>query len=366
MRLGDFDSLANVTFTNTGNTTFIGNSVTKFQKAMFLVGVIRSGKGTICRILEKIVGIHNTTTQSTADFAQNFGFESFIGKTLAVVPDARFDRKNMVHVLEKILNITGEDSVKINRKNKQALSLRLPTKLMLFSNDVPNIIDQSGALASRFIFIKLTKSFYGKEDLDLEAKLSNELSGILNLAIQHLKKLLERGQFIQPVSGRELSQRMTALSSPVGEFVKYIPPSPYATRNVIWNYWTKYCEGNKLRTGRQEELWNNLESVGYTCDFDAANILAKIRRDGSSTARELRECSKKLHDAEVRDAKLDEMVKSGLLMKKIEIAANNLPIEVYSMKSPQFQVDEIPASPLTLENTEKYADGGDWDGIIGS
>ena len=68
-------------------------SITKFQKAMFLVGKKRSGKGTIARILQKIVGHHNVTAQSTSDFAQTFGFESFLGKTLAVVSDARIGRQ---------------------------------------------------------------------------------------------------------------------------------------------------------------------------------------------------------------------------------------------------------------------------------
>ena len=54
-------------------------------------------------------------------------------------------------------------------------------KLMFISNEVPNILDQSGALASRFIFLKLTKSFYGREDIELEDKLSRELPGILLL-----------------------------------------------------------------------------------------------------------------------------------------------------------------------------------------
>ena len=340
--------------------------ITKFQKALFMIGVIRSGKGTIVRIAQKVIGHHNTTAQSTSDFAQTFGFESFLGKTLAIVSDARFDRRNSVTVIEKVLTLTGEDEIKINRKNKQSLSTRLPIKLMVVSNDVPNIPDPSGALPSRGIFLKLSKSFFGQEDINLEAKLSSELPGILTSAIKNLQMLLKREKFIQPESGQRLLQRMTALSSPVGEFIKTIPPSPYATRARIWDKWKQYCEANERRNiGSQDELWSNLESAGYICDFDAANIVAKIRQNGSATAWRLRECAAKFHQAEMLNDKLRTMVKAGYLRVRNEVAGNNQVVEFYSLNSPQLLVDEIPASSPTQENTEKYADGGDRDGIIG-
>jgi putative DNA primase/helicase len=76
--------------------------------------------------------------------------------------------------------------------------VRLQTKLLFLSNLLLNIPDQAGVLPSRFIYVKLSKSFFGHEDPDLGAKLRAELPGILNLAIQHLANLLKRGKFIQP------------------------------------------------------------------------------------------------------------------------------------------------------------------------
>jgi hypothetical protein len=201
----------------------------------------------------------------------------------------------------------------------------------------------------------LPKSFLGKEDLDLEEKLSYELPGILRLAIQHLQVLLQRRYFIQPETGKELSKRMTALSSPVGEFIKSIPPSPYATRSYIWMSWEKYCIANRQRPETQEKLWNDLESAGYACDFEAANILAKIREytvqhsERPVPKRILRECSRTFHQPDVLDAKLHEMVKSGLLQKHFVLADNNRMVEAYSAKSRQFLRDETPLSPLPLE-----------------
>jgi putative DNA primase/helicase len=304
--------------------------ITKFQKAMFCIGDKRSGKGTVARISQKIVGSHNVTAQSMTDFGQAFGFESFLGKTLGVVSDARVGKQTYTSsITERILNITGEDTIKINRKFRDSLSVKLPTKLLLLSNEVPNIIDQSGALASRFIFLKFPKSFYGREDLELESRLLRELPGIFRSAIQHLQNLLAREKFIQPATGKTLSQRMTTLSSPVGEFTATLPK--YVTKEEIWNLWKLWCDKNGQSTGRQAELWNNLETAGYNLDTEMAKIMAKIReKGGQAIPRDLRDCSRRFRIPGALEEKLEEAVKSGVLEVRTDIAGNKREVQVYS------------------------------------
>ena len=304
--------------------------ITKFHKALFLIGPKRSGKGTIGRILQKVVGIHSTVSPSTQAFGQNFGLQPLIGKTSAVVYDARFER-GASRIIERVLNITGEDMLTIDRKNREALTLRLQTKLMFISNEVPNVIDQSGAFASRFIFLKLPQSFYGREDVELEVKLSRELPGILRLAIQHLQVLLERGRFIQPETGKRLAERMTALSSPVGEFMKQLLPS--MSKEDIWKQWADFCIAEGEGLGKQGDLWNNLESAGYNCDFAVADILAKIQEHGGeSTVRKLQDGIAEYHKdggAERLRRKLAEIVDAGLLTVRVAKAGNGHPVEYY-------------------------------------
>jgi len=308
--------------------------IMKFQKALFLVGPRRSGKGTIARILQKIVGFHNTIAPSTSDFMQRFGLEPFIGKTLAIVSDARFAKGNLSQVTERILTLTGEDPVEIDRKHQKSVTLRLQAKLMFMSNEVPSIHDPSKALVSRFVFMKLPNSFYGKEDVNLESKLSCELPGILRLAIQHLQNLLERECFIQPESGKRLAERMESLSSPAGEFAKQL--QPLMTKDEIWSKWFTHCHSEgRNNYGRKEALWNDLETAGYNCDFDAADILAKIRqRGGEATVQDLRNCTDRFHTEGGTDAlkrKLAEMVKAGLLSVREKKAGNGKVVEYYSI-----------------------------------
>ena len=316
---------------------FIGlclTTITKFQKALFLKGPIRCGKGTIARITQALVGKHNSTAQSMSDFGQQFGFETFIGKTFVSVGEARSDKKWTSGATEKILNITGEDVVKVDIKHRTAVNVRLQTKLLFMSNSLPTIPDPSGALPSRFIFVKLPKSFFGQEDLELEGKLLAELPGIFNSAIRHLNNLLDRGHFIQPETGKVLAERMKGISSPLNEFVKQL--KPYAHPDDIWKEWVLFCKDEEEPFGKKKDLWTAIEKAGYDYDPDAAKIFGKIRDlGGEATARQLRDCARKFKkDPALLDQKLQSMVKLGLLDVRDHTAENNLKVKVYSIKPP--------------------------------
>lgn len=91
---------------------------------------------------------------------------------------------------------------------------------VLISNELPRLIDSAGALAGRLILLRLTRTFYGREDTTLFEKLIAELPGILLWTIAGWQRLHERGRFVQPATGLDLVEEMENLSSPVGEFLK--------------------------------------------------------------------------------------------------------------------------------------------------
>ncbi len=155
---------------------------TRQQKAFLLVGPKRSGKGTIARVLARLIGNHNCVAPTLAGLGTNFGLAPLIGKRVAIISDARLSGRADQHAIaERILSITGEDAITIDRKYLPAWTGQLQTRILILSNELPRLADASGALASRFILLRLTESFYGKEDQELTRKLLGKLPGILNL-----------------------------------------------------------------------------------------------------------------------------------------------------------------------------------------
>ncbi|MEZ6152371.1 MAG: phage/plasmid primase, P4 family [Pirellulaceae bacterium] len=197
------------------------------QKMLLIVGPKRSGKGTIARILSKLIGTSNVCGPTTSSLAGPFGLQPLLGKTLAVVSDARFHGENIMTVVERLLCISGEDTVTVDRKHMISTTLKLKTRFMFLSNELPRFQDSSGALPGRFVILAMTQSFYGKEDIGLTDRLLVELPGILNWAIEGWRRLRERGQFLMPLAVEEMVQEMQDLASPLGAFVRdscYVGP----------------------------------------------------------------------------------------------------------------------------------------------
>jgi putative DNA primase/helicase len=229
---------------------------TSQQKMLLIVGPKRSGKGTLARVLAKLIGAGNVSGPTTSSLAGPFGLQPLIGKSLAIVSDARFHGENIATVVERLLCISGEDMLTIDRKNLTSVTLKLPTRFLFLTNEFPRLTDSSGALAGRFVILRLTESFYGKEDTRLTERLLGELPGILNWAVEGWQRLHERGHFVVPASVRDVVDEIEDLSSPVAAFVReecVVGAGYRVPVDEIYEAWKGWCEteGRQAVTTRQ-------------------------------------------------------------------------------------------------------------------
>lgn len=221
------------------------SSITKFQKMFCIIGPPRSGKGTIARIIRKLVGILNYCGPTTDSLTETFGLQPLLDKSVAIVSDARFGGRNLSILAERLLAIAGEDIITVHRKHQDAVHVQLPTRFVFLTNEIPRLTDASGALASRFIVIKLTNSFLGREDLELEDRLTGELPDILYMALRALRDLLNRGHFVQPDAAKDDLEMLQDLGSPISAFVRdrcELLPAAWTSSDDLWAAWQAWCE----------------------------------------------------------------------------------------------------------------------------
>ncbi len=226
-------------------------SDTSQQKMLLMVGPRRSGKGTIGRVITKLIGEGNVCGPTTSGLAGNFGLQPLLGKSLAIVSDARFSGDDTQTVVERLLCVSGEDALTIDRKHKAPVTMKLSTRFMFMTNELPRFGDASNALTGRFLILRMTKSFYGQEDKGLTEKLLAELPGILNWAIDGWKRLRARGYFVQPPAAEEAIRELEDLASPVGAFVRDkcdLVPGARTYVDTIYAAYKAYIEGEGWHT----------------------------------------------------------------------------------------------------------------------
>lgn len=200
---------------------YILSGDTRQQKFFNIIGPRRSGKGTINKVLVSLLGQHNTVAPQLEELCDTFGLQPWLGKLLASFTDARAPERNRSAVVSQLLRIVGGDTITVNRKNKESWNGYLPTRVVVYSNEVLQLTENSNALTGRMIVLKMTRSFYSNEDTELAHKLEKELSGIFNWAMEGLRRRLARGgHFIQPQTGIELLELMAELGNPIGSFVE--------------------------------------------------------------------------------------------------------------------------------------------------
>jgi putative DNA primase/helicase len=235
---------------------YILSGDTRQQKFFNIIGPRRSGKGTINKVLVALLGQHNTVAPELGELCDTFGLQPWLGKLLASFTDARAPERNRSAVVSQLLRIVGGDTITVNRKNKDAWNGYLPTRLVMYSNEVLQLTENSNALTGRMIVLKMSISFFDKEDTDLSHKLEQELSGIFNWAMEGMARRIARGgHFQQPKSGKEYLDLMEELGNPMKPFADEaleFDPMHYTTKEDVFACWKHWALKKSMSPGTEQ------------------------------------------------------------------------------------------------------------------
>jgi P4 family phage/plasmid primase-like protien len=190
------------------------------EKCFMLLGPPRSGKGTMARIMSALLASSTVAGPTLSDLGTEFGLSALIGKLLAILDDLRISRKDQNLMVENVLKITGRGHFTINRKYLSHWTGILPVKLVLISNEMPQLGDDSPALSGRFIILTTRQSFFGREDPALfETKLRPELVDVFHWALEGLRRLRKNRRFTEPQTSQDQRKEMAELGSLITVFL---------------------------------------------------------------------------------------------------------------------------------------------------
>lgn len=226
---------------------YIASGRTDLHKILLMVGPTRGGKGMIARILTALIGNENVAGPTLNSLGGEFGLAPLIGKPLAIVSDARFVRKDSQIVVERLLSISGEDTLTVNRKYRDQWTGKLPSRLHVISNELPKLGDASTAIVGRIVLLLLSRSWLGREDHGLERRLHAE-PGILNWSLDGLSRLAANDNiFTRVASADEAIIAMRDLASPVAAFVREkcdVDAAKDVDAAILYDQYKKWAEDN--------------------------------------------------------------------------------------------------------------------------
>jgi putative DNA primase/helicase len=253
------------------------------HKILLIVGPTRGGKGAIARTLGALVGRDNVAGPTLSSLRGDFGLAPLMGKPLAVVSDARLNGHDSSIVVERLLSVSGEDWITVNRKYREQWSGKLPSRFMICSNELPRLGDASAAIAGRFVTLLLEHSWLGREDNTLEPDLQRELPGILVWALDGLARLDEQGRFTRPDSTDAAFVTLQDLASPVRAFIRdhCVTGSDHTVKvDDLWTSWRSWADDNGHGRGGNKQVFGR--------DLRAALPQIRVRRQGSNPGEQIR------------------------------------------------------------------------------
>lgn len=169
----------------------------KYEKAVMCCGNGDNGKGTLLKLFERFLGDQNVSHASIQELNNDrFAIADLHGKLANVCADMKAEKLTNTGTFKML--VSG-DTIRAQRKHGQPFSFKNSAKLIFSANEIPESNDQTYAYFKRWIILLFDKIFQGKDkDTNLIEKLTTEeeLSGLLNLAIIALKKLITDNGFI--------------------------------------------------------------------------------------------------------------------------------------------------------------------------
>lgn len=171
---------------------------TRYEKALMLTGSGSNGKSKFIELFERFLGTDNLSNIALQDLEHNrFKLAQLYGKlanTFADIPAASLEKSSVFKT------IVSGDRTSAEFKGRDSFDFKPFARLLFSANELPRSADLTHGFFRRWLIVPFPYTF-GEGGKKADTKLINkittneELSGLLNLAIEGLKRLDTQGHF---------------------------------------------------------------------------------------------------------------------------------------------------------------------------
>ncbi|MCJ7635690.1 phage/plasmid primase, P4 family [Candidatus Bathyarchaeota archaeon] len=253
-----------------------------FHKAVLLIGEGRNGKSTFLNLLVAFLGIENTAHVTLQDLCVNrFAVAELLGKLANIRADLT---KTTLASVGRFKELTGNDRIMAEFKHENPFTFQATAKQIYSCNEAPEIKEDTLAIFSRWIILACNNIFLGQNcDPKILEKLTapSELSGLLNYALEGLKRLLDTGTFSINEDIAELRvtmiRKMNSAKAFIEEQISYENDiNAFIEESELYSKFILYCKKEKLPTTNKANFTKNMHEYLTQAKQTTRRVAGKI------------------------------------------------------------------------------------------
>jgi putative DNA primase/helicase len=287
---------------------------TKYEKAFMFVGTGSNGKSVMTKLIDTFVGLENcshVSLQNLNSRNHRFMISELYGKLVNTHPDIPAEEIQNSGLFKAV--VSG-DTIFGEKKHKAPFSFKNKAKLIFSANEIPDTSDRTYAFYRRWVIEAFKKYFAGEnrnENLINELTTESELSGLLNIALVGMQRLIRDHGFneksIEAV--REQYEQDTTL---VKEFLRdkcsinLTDPKYFTLKSALYHVFIEYCNTRKTESLDINDFEKELISIGIVPGRATVNTVKSSVYTGVMTNEEIdtksrEKLSKDKHKQEQQD-----------------------------------------------------------------
>lgn len=245
---------------------FCGYCMTKDvrqQRFMILNGEGGTGKSTVIRLVEEMVGSTNLSSISLTELTQRFSAYGLLGKLVNSSADLELTALEDTSVVKKAL---GEDTLRGESKGKDAFSFKSFAKLIFSCNELPIVKAEKTNGFYRRLMILTMNNRPEVVKPDLFDQLKKEIAYFIRLSVEALSRMYARGTILVSENSVQAVERLRSDSDTVAAFISeelHVYREGRADRSRLFQKYSAFCCEAERQSLTKNNFFKSLRAKGY-------------------------------------------------------------------------------------------------------
>jgi putative DNA primase/helicase len=256
---------------------------TSIQKAVLLAGDGANGKSTYLRAVVAFIGRQNVAAISLHRLENDrFSVARLVGRLANICPDLPSEDLSSTSMFKAI---TGGDALLAERKFEESFEAVPFTRLVFSANHAPKSQDASPAFFRRWLVVPFDRVFregdpatLPRDQLDAMLADPNELSGVLNKAIEALAKIRANG-LSESESSRRAMDEFRQTTDPLAVWLDRnttLEPEALIPADELWQDYNSDCAAKSRPTLSKTALGRGIAQLRPTLEKRQRTVNGKL------------------------------------------------------------------------------------------